>query len=132
MGYIFENLIGRFYQNVDAGQFYTGRDIIKLLCSVLLSEGCDDIFDDKKIITVCDQACGTGGMLSTAFTYLEKERLLRLQQYMIKFQNINSARAADILDIQQKTASRLLAKAEKNNFLESEGKTKNKIYRLIS
>ena len=46
MGYIFENLIGRFYQNVDAGQFYTGRDIIKLLCSVLLSEGCDDIFDD--------------------------------------------------------------------------------------
>ena len=27
MGYIFENLIGRFYQNVDAGQFYTGRDI---------------------------------------------------------------------------------------------------------
>lgn len=71
MGYIFENLIGRFYQNVDAGQFYTGRDIIKLLCSVLLSEGCDDIFDDKKIITVCDQACGTGGMLSTAFTYLK-------------------------------------------------------------
>ena len=71
MGYIFENLIGRFYQNVDAGQFYTGRDIIKLCCSILLSEGCDDIFDDKKIVTVCDQACGTGGMLSTAFTYLK-------------------------------------------------------------
>ena len=30
MGYIFENLIGRFFQNVDAGQYYTGRDIIKL------------------------------------------------------------------------------------------------------
>lgn len=29
MGYIFENLIGRFFQNVDAGQYYTGRDIIK-------------------------------------------------------------------------------------------------------
>jgi len=71
MGYIFEDLIGRFYQNVDAGQFYTGRDIIKTLVSVLISEGCDDIFDDHKIITVCDQACGTGGMLSTAFTYLK-------------------------------------------------------------
>lgn len=71
MGYIFENLIGRFYQNVDAGQFYTGRDIIKLCVSLLIAEGCDDIFDDKKIITVCDQACGTGGMLSTAFTYLK-------------------------------------------------------------
>ena len=71
MGYIFEDLIGRFYQNVDAGQFYTGRDIIKTLVSVLISEGCDDIFDDHKIITVCDQACGTGGMLSTAYSYLK-------------------------------------------------------------
>ena len=71
MGYIFENLIGRFYQNVDAGQFYTGRDIIKLLVSLLTAEGCDDIFDEGKVITVCDQACGTGGMLSTAFSYLK-------------------------------------------------------------
>lgn len=71
MGYIFENLIGRFYQNVDAGQFYTGRDIIKLCVSLLIAEGCDDIFDDRKILTVCDQACGTGGMLSTAYTYLK-------------------------------------------------------------
>ncbi len=45
MGYIFENLIGRFYQNVDAGQFYTGRDIIKLLVSILISEECDNIFE---------------------------------------------------------------------------------------
>ena len=54
MGYIFENLIGRFFQNVDAGQFYTGRDIIKCLVSILLSEGCDDIYDDGKVITICE------------------------------------------------------------------------------
>lgn len=71
MGYIFENLIGRFYQNVDAGQFYTGRDIIKLLVEILMTEGCDDIFDNGKVITVCDQACGTGGMLSTAYNYIK-------------------------------------------------------------
>ena len=71
MGYIFENLIGRFYQNVDAGQFYTGRDIIKLLVEILMAEGCDDIFDNGKVITVCDQACGTGGMLSTAYNYIK-------------------------------------------------------------
>ena len=71
MGYIFENLIGRFFQNVDAGQFYTGRDIIQTLVNVLLSEGCDDIFDDGKVVTVCDQACGTGGMLSTAFSHIK-------------------------------------------------------------
>ena len=71
MGYIFENLIGRFFQNVDAGQYYTGRDIIKLLVEILMAEGCDDIFDDGKVITICDQACGTGGMLSTAFNYIK-------------------------------------------------------------
>lgn len=71
MGYIFENLIGRFFQNVDAGQYYTGRDIIKCLVSILTAEGSDDIFEDHKVITVCDQACGTGGMLSTAYSYLK-------------------------------------------------------------
>lgn len=70
MGYIFENLIGRFYQNVDAGQYYTGRDIIKMMVSVLTAEGCDDVFDDGKVITVLDQAAGTGGMLSTAYSHL--------------------------------------------------------------
>ena len=68
MGYIFENLIGRFYQNVDAGQYYTGRDIIKTMVALLISEGSDDIFDDGKIITVCDQAAGAGGMLPTAYS----------------------------------------------------------------
>lgn len=54
MGYIFENLIGRFFQNVDAGQYYTGRDIIKMLVSVLLAEGSDDVFEDGKVVTVCE------------------------------------------------------------------------------
>lgn len=71
MGYIFENLIGRFFQNVDAGQYYTGRDIIKLLVEILMAEGCDDIFENGKVITVLDQACGTGGMLSTAYSYIK-------------------------------------------------------------
>lgn len=70
MGYIFENLIGRFYQNVDAGQYYTGRDIIKMMVSVLTAEGCDDVFDEGKVITILDQAAGTGGMLSTAYSHL--------------------------------------------------------------
>lgn len=72
MGYIFENLIGRFFQNVDAGQFYTGRDIIKVCVSLLLAEGCDDVFNDGKVITICDQAAGTGGMLTTAYSYLKR------------------------------------------------------------
>ena len=114
MGYIFENLIGRFYQNVDAGQFYTGRDIIKMLVSVLMAEGCDDIFDDGKVITVCDQACGTGGMLSTAYSYIRhlnptadvrlfgqelmgQSYAVGLAEMLIKDQNAENFRHADTL-----------------------------------
>lgn len=70
MGYIFENLIGRFYQNVDAGQYYTGRDIIKMMVYVITAEGCDDIYDEGKVITIADQAAGTSGMLTTAYNHL--------------------------------------------------------------
>lgn len=55
MGYIFEDLIRRFSENAEAGDHYTGRDIIKLMVNILLAEGCDDIFDDGKVITVLDK-----------------------------------------------------------------------------
>lgn len=72
MGYIFEELIRKFSENAEAGDHYTGRDIIKLMVNILLAEGCDDIFDDGKIITVLDQACGTGGMLSTGYNFIKR------------------------------------------------------------
>ncbi len=72
MGYIFEDLIRRFSENAEAGDHYTGRDVIKTMVSILLSEGCDDIFEDGKIITILDQAAGTGGMLSTAYNYIHR------------------------------------------------------------
>lgn len=72
MGYIFEDLIRRFSENAEAGDHYTGRDIIKLMVNILLAEGCDDIFDDGKIITILDQACGTGGMLSTGYNFIKR------------------------------------------------------------
>lgn len=72
MGYIFEDLIRRFSENAEAGDHYTGRDIIKLMVNILLAEGCDDIFDDGKVITVLDQACGTGGMLSTGYNFIKR------------------------------------------------------------
>jgi len=72
MGYIFEELIRKFSENAEAGDHYTGRDVIKLMVNVLLAEGCDDIFDDGKVITILDQACGTGGMLSTGFNFIKR------------------------------------------------------------
>ena len=72
MGYIFEDLIRKFSENAEAGDHYTGRDIIKLMVNILLAEGCDDIFDGGKVITVLDQACGTGGMLSTSYNFIKR------------------------------------------------------------
>lgn len=72
MGYIFEELIRKFSENAEAGDHYTGRDIIKTMVSIILAEGCDDIFDDGKIVTILDQAAGTGGMLSTANNYIKR------------------------------------------------------------
>lgn len=76
MGYIFEKLIGRFYQNVDAGQYYTGRDIIKMMVSVLTAEGCDDIYDDGKVITVLDQAAGSRVIIMTTADSNDEYRIL--------------------------------------------------------
>lgn len=70
MGYIFEDLIRRFSENKAAGEHYTGRDVTKLGTCLLLSEGADDIMKERIVVKVGDQACGTGGMLSTAFNYI--------------------------------------------------------------
>ena len=59
MGYIFEELIRKFSENAEAGDHYTGRDIIKLMVNILLAEGCDDIFDDGKVITVLEKTLST-------------------------------------------------------------------------
>lgn len=72
MGYIFEDLIRKFSENAEAGDHYTGRDIIKLMVSLLLAEGCEDIADEGKVITIIDQAAGTGGMLSTGNYYIQR------------------------------------------------------------
>ena len=64
MGYIFEDLIRRFSENAEAGDHYTGKDIIKLMAELLLAEGSDDVFEDGKVVTILDQAAGTGGMVS--------------------------------------------------------------------
>lgn len=114
MGYIFEDLIRRFSENANAGDHYTGRDIIKLMVSLLLSEGCDDIYDENKVITILDQAAGTGGMLSTASNHIHsfnesadirlfaqennpKSYAMCLAEMLIRGQNADNIRYADTM-----------------------------------
>jgi type I restriction enzyme M protein len=72
MGLIFENLIRRFNElaNETAGDHFTPREVIRLMVHILF------IHDDKLLATpgtvrkLLDPACGTGGMLAEAQSYL--------------------------------------------------------------
>lgn len=71
MGYIFEEILRRYSENGNAGDHYTPREVISCLVNVLLAEGSDDVFEQGKVVTVGDFACGTGGMLSTTFDFIK-------------------------------------------------------------
>lgn len=62
MGQVFEELLRRFNEenNEEAGEHFTPRDVIALLCDFVFSP---IIHDLPKIVTIYDPACGSGGML---------------------------------------------------------------------
>ena len=66
MGYIFENLVQRFSESYDeeAGAHFTSRDIIYLMCDLLLTG--NDIVNDEDGLhcTVYDMTMGTSQMLT--------------------------------------------------------------------
>lgn len=66
MGYIFENLVQRFSEsyNEEAGAHFTSRDIIYLMCDLLLTNN-DTVTDEDGIhCTVYDMTMGTSQMLT--------------------------------------------------------------------
>ena len=74
MGYIFEELIRKFNEaaNETAGDHFTPREVIRLMVN-LLFEPDGDILTKKGIVkTLCDPACGTGGMLTVSDDYLRE------------------------------------------------------------
>lgn len=74
MGLLFEDLIRRFNEaaNETAGDYFTPREVIRLMVDILLSPD-DEVLTQPGIIRkVLDPACGTGGMLSEAQNHLRK------------------------------------------------------------
>lgn len=71
MGTIFEYLVRKFKEasNEAAGQFYTPRDIIRLMVKLLFEPDRQKLMREK-LIGIYDPACGTGGMLTVAKEYL--------------------------------------------------------------
>jgi len=61
MGYMFEEVIRKFSENAEAGDHYTPREVIRLLVNLLMAEGIDDLYEDSRVVTILDAACGSGG-----------------------------------------------------------------------
>jgi type I restriction enzyme M protein len=68
MGYVFEHLIRKFYEdaNATAGEHFTPREVIDLMVNLLIAPDADTISGEGQVINILDPACGTGGMLTTA------------------------------------------------------------------
>ncbi len=74
MGYVFEELIRRFAElsNETAGEHFTPREVIKLMVNMLFVSDREILTTEGIVKTLYDPACGTGGMLSVAETYLRE------------------------------------------------------------
>jgi type I restriction enzyme M protein len=74
MGLIFEDLIRRFNEaaNETAGDHFTPREVIRLMVNMLLEPDTHILTTPGVITTVCDPACGTGGMLSESQNWIRE------------------------------------------------------------
>jgi type I restriction enzyme M protein len=73
MGYLYEELIRKFSElsNETAGEHFTPREVIRLMVNLLFIDDADNVLTRPGIVkTLCDPACGTGGMLSVAEDHL--------------------------------------------------------------
>jgi type I restriction enzyme M protein len=74
MGLVFENLIRRFNElaNETAGDHFTPREVIHLMVDLLFMEDDALLSQPGTVRTMLDPACGTGGMLAEAQSYMRR------------------------------------------------------------
>jgi type I restriction enzyme M protein len=72
MGYVFEELIRKFNEenNEEAGEHFTPRDIIQLMTHLIFEPIKDQIGSGTYLIY--DDACGSGGMLTEAESFMKE------------------------------------------------------------
>ena len=72
MGTIFEILIRKAKEttNEKAGQYYTPREIVKLMVNLIFTSETAKLREPGKGVMIYDPCCGTGGMLTTAKEHL--------------------------------------------------------------
>lgn len=74
MGTVFEIVIRRSKEssNTKAGQFYTPREIVRLLVALTMCGREQDLYKLGKHFSIYDPCCGTGGMLTIGKEYLQE------------------------------------------------------------
>lgn len=74
MGTIFEIVIRRSKEasNTKAGQFYTPREIVRLLVSLTMCGREQQLYEAGRHFSIYDPCCGTGGMLTVGKEYLQE------------------------------------------------------------
>lgn len=85
MGKVFEIVIRRAKEasNTKAGQFYTPREIVRLLAALTLQGRESDLHKVGQSFSIYDPCCGTGGMLTVGKEYLiEKSGNPNLQVFL--------------------------------------------------
>ncbi len=74
MGTVFEIVIRRSKEssNTKAGQFYTPREIVRLLVSLTMCGKENELYEPGRAFSIYDPCCGTGGMLTVGREYLQE------------------------------------------------------------
>ena len=74
MGTVFEIVIRRSKEasNTKAGQFYTPREVVRLLVSLTMCGREEQLFVPGRHFSIYDPCCGTGGMLTVGKEYLKE------------------------------------------------------------
>ena len=74
MGTVFEIVIRRSKEssNTKAGQFYTPREIVRLLVSLTMCGKESELYEPGRAFSIYDPCCGTGGMLTIGREYLQE------------------------------------------------------------
>lgn len=74
MGTVFEIVIRRSKEasNTKAGQFYTPREVVRLLVSLTMCGQEEKLYTPGRHFSIYDPCCGTGGMLTVGKEYIKE------------------------------------------------------------
>lgn len=133
--------IGEFFKEIDLSE-RQGTGIPKILRELLQNGSPEPLFETDERRTYLETTIfiregfddsnkvsdKVSDKMSDKMSDKEKDRMNTIIVYLEEHHEISSSVAADLLDVEVKTASRLLSKAEKCGIVRGEGKNKTKKY----